>query len=125
MPDPTDAEGGSARVAHLRAELIEQPGRPADLLSEALALSVAEAATRGEFAETLQRHGWALAYVGDRPAAGLAPTDWLEAALDLMDPAWIDPLGQAEHLWQWAWDAGRLAGLAAGRRGAAEDEGAE
>lgn len=123
MPD-TDDEDGSVRVAHLWADLLQQPGRPADHLVEALALAVAEAATRGEFAETLERHGWALAYVADQPSAGPAPTDWLESALDLMDPAWIDPLGQAELLWQRAWDAGRLAGLAAGR-GTVEAEGPE
>lgn len=96
---------------HWRREIEERPERPADLISEAVGLAVAEAISRGHFQEVLRARGWALVHVGDGTCPA-APVEWLHDGLDMTLEGWIDPIGRLEELWQAAWLAGNQAGRA-------------
>jgi hypothetical protein len=103
--------GDEQTEAHWRGEIEQRPARPADAVSEAVGIAVAEALVSGQFQEFLRSHGWALVHVGDGTCPE-PPAEWLHDGLDLFGEGWIDPIGRLEELWRSAWSEGNRAGRA-------------
>lgn len=98
------------RLEHFRQQVNARAAQPHEYVCEAVGAAVRESIIHGAFLDYLRREGWDLVYVGDGTPPAEAPQDWINNALELMDPGWVDPLYHVDELYRNAWKDGHRVG---------------